>query len=143
MGMKTYSLDLRERVTKAYDQKVGAQAEIARLFGVSVPWIKKLLRQLRETGSLAPKPHGGGQQPAFDGEELENLKELVGQNPDATLRELRELSGVKCGVMAVWRTLKKLGCRRKKSRFTLRSGTDRTSGRNGKSGAKRQSELLC
>jgi len=140
--MGTYSLDLRERVIKAYDQKVGAQAEVAKIFGVSVPWIKKLLRQRRETGSLAPKPHGGGRRAAFDGEKLEELKELVKQNPDATLRELGELSGVKCGVMAVWRTLKKLGCRRKKSRFTLRSTTDRMSGRNGKSGAKRQPERI-
>jgi len=51
--MKTYSLDLRERVIRAYDRKVGPQAEVAKLFGVSVPWIKKLLRQRRETGSLA------------------------------------------------------------------------------------------
>lgn len=112
--MKTYSLDLRERVIRAYDQKVGSQAEVAKLFGVSVPWIKKLLRQRRETGSLAPKPHGGGRQPAFDSEGQKQLKELVEQNPDATLQELAELSGVKCGFMAVWRTLKKLGVRRKK-----------------------------
>jgi transposase len=136
--MKTYSLDLRERVVKAYDQKFGAQAKIAELFGVSVPWIKKLLRRRRETGSLAPKPHGGGQQPAFEGENLKNLKKLVEQNPDATLQELGELSGVKCGIVAVWRTLKKLGCHRKKSRYTLRNGTGRTSGRSVKSGAKRQ-----
>ena len=110
----SFSLDLRERVIKAYDQKVGAQAKVAKIFGVSVPWIKKLLRQRRETGSLAPKPHGGGRQAAFDGEKLEELKELVKQNPDATLRELGELSGVKCGVMAVWRTLKKLGVVEKK-----------------------------
>ena len=136
----SFSLDLRERVIKAYDQKVGAQAKVAKIFGVSVPWIKKLLRQRRETGSLAPRPHGGGRQAAFDGKNLEELKELVGQNPDATLRELGELSGVKCGVMAVWRTLKKLGCRRKKSHFTLRSKTDRTSGRSVKSGGRRQPE---
>ena len=117
----SFSLDLRERVIKAYDQKVGAQAKVAKIFGVSVPWIKKLLRQRRETGSLAPKPHGGGRQAAFDGENLEELKELVKQNPDATVRELGELSGVKCNVMAVWRTLKKLGCRRKK--VALRCGT--------------------
>ena len=138
LSMKTYSLDLRERVVKAYDEKVGAQAKIAEIFSVSVPWIKKLLRQRRETNSLAPKPHGGGQKPAFEGEKLENLKELVKQNPDATLQELRELSGVKCSVVAVWRTLKKLGCRRKKSRYMLRSRTGRTSWRSVKSGAKRQ-----
>jgi transposase len=122
LSMKTYSLDLRERVVKAYDQKFGAQAKIAELFGVSVPWIKKLLRRRRETGSLAPKPHGGGQQPAFEGENLENLKKLVEQNPDATLQELGELSGVKCGIVAVWRTLKKLGCHRKKVVIRCRTG---------------------
>lgn len=38
--MKTYSIDLRERVVRACDEAVGTQAEIADLFGISVSWIK-------------------------------------------------------------------------------------------------------
>jgi transposase len=124
--METYSLDLRERAVRAYDRKKGTQEEIARLFGVSVPWIKKLLRQRRETGSIAPKPHGGGWTPKFSGEVLQRLKRLVQENPDATLQELLERSGVPASIMAVHRALKRLGCRRKKSRCGRRSKTGRT-----------------
>jgi len=45
--METYLMDLRERVIRAYDEKAGTQEEIARLFKVSVPWIRKLLRRRR------------------------------------------------------------------------------------------------
>lgn len=119
--MKTYSMDLRERVIRAYDQKVGTQEQVAKLFGVSARWIKKLLQRRRETGSIAPRPHGGGWTPKFSGQKLDRLKALVEQSPDATLQELLEQSGVDGSIMAVHRALERLGCRRKKSRFTLPS----------------------
>ena len=124
--MKTYSLDLRERVLAAYDQKVGSQKQVADLFGVSVAWLKKLRRQRRETGSIAPKPHGGGWTPKFSGQTLAALQALVAEDPDATLEELLERSGVEASIMAVQRALVRLGCRRKKSRCVPPSKTGRT-----------------
>ena len=124
--MRTYSIDLRERVIRACDEGVGTQAEIAELFGVSVSWIKKLRRRRRETGSIAPKPHGGGWPPKFHGAKLEQLQVLVQQHPDATLTELLEWSNVDGSIMAVHRALERLGCRRKKSPSGLRSKIDRT-----------------
>jgi hypothetical protein len=56
--MKTYSLDLWTRVVEAVDRHVGTQKEVATLLGVSCTFINKLLRQRRETGSLAPKLRG-------------------------------------------------------------------------------------
>lgn len=123
--METYSMDLRERVIRAYDEKAGTQEQIARLFKVSVPWIKKLLRRRRQTGSMAPKPHGGGWTPKFSGKTLDRLKARVDHDPDATLQELLEQSGVDGSIMAVHRALERLGCRRKKSRFVPPSKTDR------------------
>ena len=114
--METYSMDLRERVVRAYDQKVGTQEQIAQLFKVSVPWIKKLLGRRRQTGRIAPKPHGGGWTPKFSGRTLEQLRARVDQNPDATLEELLEQSGVDASIMAVHRALERLRCHRKKSR---------------------------
>jgi transposase len=116
--MKTYSMDLRERVVRAYDQKVGTQEHIAELFGVSSRWIKKLLKRRRESGGIAPLPHGGGWTPKFRGPKLEQLKAWVEQDSDATLQELLDRSGVEGSIMAVHRALERLGCSRKKSRST-------------------------
>lgn len=124
--MKTYSMDLRERVLAAYDQQVGTQEHVAELFGVSVPWLKKLLCQRRKTGSIAPKPHGGGWTPKFSGQKLAELKAAVAEDPDATLQELLEGSQVEASIMAVHRALERLGCRRKKSRCGPPSKTGRT-----------------
>jgi len=124
--MKSYSMDLRERVIGAYDQEVGTQEQMAERFGVSVPWIKKLLRQRRESGTLEPKPHGGGREPKFSGEKLDHLKAMVVEDPGATLQELLDRSGVSGSIMAVHRALQRLKCRRKKSRYALPSKTDRT-----------------
>ncbi len=126
MGMETYSMDLRKRVIRAYDDGVGTQDEVAELFGVSVAWLKKLLRQRRQDGSIAPRPHGGGWTPKFNGEKLERLKGLVQQDPGATLAELLERSQVPASIMAVQRALKRLGCRRKKSLCTRQSRTGPT-----------------
>jgi transposase len=124
--METYSMDLRERVIRAYDETAWTQEEVARLFKVSVPWIKKLLRRRRQTGSIAPKPHGGGWTPKFSGKALDQLKARVDHDPDATLQELLEQSGVDGSIMAVHRALERLGCRRKKSRSVPPSKTGRT-----------------
>ena len=113
--MNAYSMDLRQRVVAACDQGEGTRGEIARRFRVSVPWVYKLLRRRRDTGSIAAKPHGGGQPSAFDTDAAERLRRAVADCPDATLEELREAVGVDCSVSAVHRALEKLDLPRKKS----------------------------
>ena len=124
--METYSMDLRERVVLACDEKVGRRKEIAELFGVSTAWIRRLLQRRRETGGIAPKKRGTHKPPKFHGEGLECLKRLVEQDADATLQELLDRSGVEGSIMAVHRALERLGCRRKKSRSAPPSKTART-----------------
>jgi transposase len=124
--MHAYSMDLRERVVAACDRGEGTREEIAQRFCVSVPWVYKLLARRRQTGSIAPKPHGGGQTPAFAGDTAERLRKAVEDWPDATLEELREAAGVACGTSAVFRALERLGLPRKKSRSGPPSGTARS-----------------
>jgi transposase len=87
--MKAYSLDLRTRVVEAVDRGGETQKEVARLFGVSGTFIKKLLRQRRETGSLAPKPHGGGQKAKLAEAAREQVRAYILQTQnDATVSEV-------------------------------------------------------
>ncbi len=114
--MRAYSTDLRERVVAACDARDGTRAEIAARFSVSEGWIRKVLRQRRDTGSIAPKPHGGGREAVFDAEAAARLRQAVRDDDDATLEELARAAGVACSPAAVYRALRRLGITRKKSR---------------------------
>jgi transposase len=59
MGMKAYSLNLREKILRAYDQRLGSQRAIAALFGVSQSFVEKVLRRRRTRGYRAAPPRGG------------------------------------------------------------------------------------
>jgi transposase len=124
--MAAYSIDLRERVVAACDEGVDTSAEIAERFSVSESWIRRLLQRRRETGSIAPKPHSGGQPPAFDGEAAARLRAAVAADPDATLKELAAASRIACSTSAVDRALRRLGITRKKSRSGPQSRTGPT-----------------
>ncbi|MFO0950595.1 MAG: IS630 transposase-related protein [Isosphaeraceae bacterium] len=124
--MKTYSMDLRERVVAACDARDGTREQIAARFSVSVSWVRGLLKRRRETGSIAPRPRGGGRAPAFDAAAAERLREAVRADGDATLAELAEAAGVACAPSAVHRALSRLGVTRKKSRGGRPSKTGRT-----------------
>lgn len=119
--MKGYPIELRARVVKAVQEREDSIAAIAKLFQVSESSIYKLLRQLHETGCLAPKPHGGGVAPMLDEPKLEQLRQAVKAQPDATLEELQQRLQRQAHVQpsrpTVCRALQKLGLRRKKKKF--------------------------
>src|SRR5262245_18092072 len=112
--MPVYSQDLRRRVIDTIERGDGSLRQIAQQFLVSLSFVVRLLRHYRTTGSLEPKPHGGGRQPALNPAQLKRLAALIGETPDATLEELRRRLGVDCSTMAIVRALKKLGITRKK-----------------------------
>ena len=105
--MNPYSMDLRERVAAAVDLHTGSQRQIARRFRVSLSFITRLLRTRRRTGSLAPKPHGGGPPPALDRAGRVRLRRLVRKQPDATLEQLRQRGGFRCSLTTLWRALRR------------------------------------
>ena len=124
--MRAFSTDLRDRVVAACDAGDATREQIAARFSVSVPWVRKLLRRRRETGSIEPKPRGGGRAPAFDAAAAGRLREAVRADDDATLEELAGASGVSCCASAVHRALARLGITRKKSRGGRPSKTARS-----------------
>ena len=54
-----YSIDIREKILSAWQNKEGTQRELATRFKVSLSFISEFFRQYRETGEIAPKPQGG------------------------------------------------------------------------------------
>jgi len=114
--MEAYSMDLRQRVMRACDDRVGSQRRIADLFGVSLSWVEKLLRRRRQTGSIPPKPHGGGGRPALDESVIEQLRVLVQEDPDVTLSPLRDRLERSVSLSVIHRALVKLGLTYKRRR---------------------------
>jgi transposase len=112
--MQAYSQDLRQRILDTVQRGEGSLGQIARRFLVSISFVTRLLHLHRSTGSLQPKPHGGGNSAVLGPEDLERLRELVRQQPDATLEELRRRLGASCSLMTISRALRKLGLPRKK-----------------------------
>jgi transposase len=112
--MTPYSQDLRKRILDTVQRGDGSLRQIARRFLVSISFVTRLLRLHRSTGSLVPKPHGGGNPAALGPQDLERLRELIRQQPDATLEELRQRLGASCSTMTISRALRKLGLPRKK-----------------------------
>src|SRR3981081_2427393 len=88
--MTPYSQDLRQRVLDTVRRGEGSWRQIARRFLVSVSFVTRLLRTHRDTGALEPKPHGGGNPAVLTPEDLERLRALIRQQPDAPLQECRQ-----------------------------------------------------
>ena len=112
--MKAYSQDLRKRILDTVQGGDGTLRQIARRFLVSVSFVTRLLQLHRRTGALEPRPHGGGNPAVLGPEDLEQLRELIRQQPDATLEECRQRLGASCSLMTISRALRKLGLPRKK-----------------------------
>lgn len=106
----TYSQDLRDRVLAAYDRGLKTK-EIAETFAVSRAWARRVKQCRRENGRTTPLPRGGATVIKI---EMWRLKQLVEDQPDATLLELRDRLGVHCTESAMCRALKRLGLTFKK-----------------------------
>ena len=112
--MRAFSNDLRERIVAAVERGGYTLRQLATLFAVDVSVIVRLRQRQRQTGSIAPKPHGGGRPHQLDAAAQTRLLQLVRQHPDATLAELRQQLGVVCGLTTIHRTLQRHGITRKK-----------------------------
>src|SRR5213076_2015229 len=87
--MKPYSLDLRRRVLDAWLRGEGSQRQLASRFSVHLTFVRNLLRLYRQSGSIEPRPHGGGRRSLAEGPVLARLAHLVAERPDDTLDEHR------------------------------------------------------
>jgi transposase len=112
--MTPYSEDLRQRVVGTIQRGDGSVRQIASRFLVSVSFVVRLLHLHRTTGSVEPRRHGGGNPAVLGPEDWERLRELIRQQPDATLKECRQRLGLSCSLMTISRALSKLGLPRKK-----------------------------
>jgi transposase-like protein len=99
MKMKSYSIDLREKIVNAYERGGTSVRKVAVQFGVAKSYVQKLLQLKKTQGHLEPKKPGGTMRGKLDDYGRE-LSEMVKSYPDATrIRILR----------VFWRTISSLG----------------------------------
>ena len=112
--MITTSLDLRQRIIASYDQEEGTREDIAKRYRVSLGLVAKLLHQRRRTGDIAARHHHSGRKPKLLGTHRRQLRALLAQKPDLTLRELQVALGVDCTLQAIHYVLEAMGLTYKK-----------------------------
>jgi transposase len=84
-----YDDDLRQKVLHALDTKQASQARLAQIFGVSLSWLKGVVRRRRETGNTHVLPHRGGKRPRLTPTQREQLRNHVTTQDDLLLRQLQ------------------------------------------------------
>lgn len=112
--MRPYSQDLRQRIVDTVQRGEGTIRQIAERFLVSISFVTRLLQLHRGSGSVEPRPHGGGNPALLTPEDLERLRAFIRERPDATLQECAARLGTACSLATISRALKKLGLPRKK-----------------------------
>jgi transposase len=117
--MKAYSLDLRQKIVNLYESGNISQRQLANQFHVALSFVQKMLRQKLELGHVEPKIRLEQTPTKLNQEQLMVLEQLVEDNNDATLAELRDLlfqkTQVLIGRSTVDRMLSKLNITVKKN----------------------------
>jgi transposase len=133
---RPYSDDLRRKLLEAHDQGKGSLSELAERFGVSLGWAWKVSAARKRTGRMERPSYRAGAKRRIDAQALAGLLRC---HADATLMELQaELeskTGVRVSTQHLWRVVKRMGFRLKKSHSTPKSAT----GKKTASGAKSSS----
>ena len=116
--MKPYSTDFRAKIVATKHKTNQSIEQIANRFQVSYSFVRKLLKRYEATGSVEPKPHGGGKPAKINPQQIEIVIQLVEEDNDATLQQLcdrlQEKTRMKVSVPTMCRLLQRLELTRKK-----------------------------
>jgi transposase len=113
---KPYSDDLRERVVAAIEAG-DTRVKVAELYNMALSMVGGFIKRKRETGSVSPDKFGGYRTFSLE-PHMHLVKELVAEQPDSTLAELRSRLAkekVKVSQSAISRFLHHLNLTFKKS----------------------------
>jgi transposase len=125
---KALSVDLRVRVVAGVASGM-SHREAAALFGVSAASVSRWCALERGQGNVAPKALGGDRRSGRIDAHKELIISTVGETPDMTLRELRQVlagRGLHFGYGTLQRFFQRHQITRKKRRPMLANRTART-----------------
>lgn len=119
---RPYSDDLRRKLLQAHDQGKGSLAELAEQFCVSLAWAWKISSARKRTGKMERPTYRPGPKRRINQQALAGLLRC---HADATLvelqTELEKTTGLRVSTQHLWRVVKRMGFRLKKSHSTPRN----------------------
>jgi transposase len=133
--MKALSMDLRERILKAYERGDCTREQVARRFEVSVGMVKKLLARKRQGAKIGARYDRCGRKARIVESHRQALRALLEQKPDLTLAQLRDALELNCTLPAIHYVLRAMGLTYKKRRSMPASKAARTSSKDVRSGS--------
>ena len=127
--MEAFTTRERRKIISLYQSGLDTE-DIAKHFAASESGVRRVWQQYREEGRDAPAYANCGRQPTLTKEQMEQVRQIVQEQPDRFVREVAEEIQNRMGIAAcrqtVGRWLCQLGLTRKKSRPTPRSSSVRT-----------------
>jgi transposase-like protein len=134
VGMsQSYDVVFRKRAVAAYNAGEGGYHDLARVLGIAYRTLQRWVALERATGSVAPRPNGGGWRCPID---LKEMEAVVREAPDATVAELcwaynrRVPHAARTTRTSFGRAMRRADFVLKKNAHGRVSGTDRTSRRS-------------
>jgi transposase len=118
-GIMAYCAEYRQRVLEFWSRPGNSLRKTAEVFGISTNTLSNWKRLQKETGNLEKKSIERPQKKI----NLEELRQILQQNPDKFQRELAEHFGV--ARASIYGALKKLGFTRKKKLSCTKKGTSK------------------
>ena len=122
--MKTASTETRALVVKAYTSGIATRKQLSEIFGYHIQSIGNWIREFEREGRVTPNPKGH-RKSVFTDDEKKELCKLLQSNADITLEELKERFNKSCSLVAIHKTVVKLGFVFKKNSAGKRIGTRR------------------
>jgi transposase len=106
--MEAYPLLVRKRIIELYEQNKSTR-EIAEMFGICRSGTRRIKQNLRERGTIAPRPRNAGRKPKLTPEVAQQIRDYVAADPDCTREELKNALNLMVSLQAISKWLKKLG----------------------------------
>jgi transposase len=123
--MKSASEEIRTLVVKAFLSKTASRQQLSEIFGYTAASISNWVREYKRENRLKSRPRGH-RKAVFSDSELKELSDLLRKDVDLTLAEIREHFCKSCSLVAIHKTVVKLGFVFKKKRYEQVSKTVRT-----------------
>lgn len=106
--MKIANEEIRSLVVKAFLSGTASRQQLSEIFGYTPASISNWVREYRQEKRLAPRPQGH-RKSAFTDAELGQLSALLEKNVDLTLAEIKEHFHKQCSLVAIHKTVAKIG----------------------------------